>query len=98
MVACCNAPSHPWNRWDVECRWIAKNLRCLIVGENPGDVTSEYFYEPAPNPNRDRVSVRRELLDGLRGVGLIAEPTLEAFRDAGSFSITRSDARFHRPR
>jgi hypothetical protein len=62
---------------------MPKTLRCLIVGENPGDVTSEYFYEPPADPNRDRVRVRRELFDGLHDVGLITEPTLEAFRDAG---------------
>jgi hypothetical protein len=53
------------------------------VGENPGDVTSEYFYEPPIDPKNDRVRVRRELLGGLHDVGLIAEPTLGAFRDAG---------------
>jgi hypothetical protein len=62
---------------------MPKPMRCLIVGENPGDVTSEYFYEPPTDPKRDRVRVRRVLLDGLPGVGLIAEPTLESFRDAG---------------
>jgi len=62
---------------------MPNSLRCLIVGENPGDVTSEYFYEPPAHPKRDRVRVRRELLEGLQKVGLIAEPTLEAFRDAG---------------
>jgi hypothetical protein len=70
---------------------------CLIVGKNPGDVTSEYFYEPPTDPKRDRVRVRRELLDGLHGVGLITEPTLEAFRDAGFSSITESVAPSHRP-
>jgi hypothetical protein len=83
MPACCNAPSHPWDRWRVGQRSMPTPLRCLVVGENPGDVTSEYFYEPPADPKRDRVRVRRELLDGLCGVGLITEPTLEAFRDAG---------------
>jgi hypothetical protein len=46
MPVCCDAPSHPWDRWQVEQRWMPKALRCLIVGENPGDVSSEYFYEP----------------------------------------------------
>jgi len=62
---------------------MPKPVRCLIVGENPGDVTSEYFYEPPTDPRRDRVRVRRELLNGLHRVGLITEPTLEAFRDTG---------------
>jgi len=83
MPTCCDAPSHPWDRWQVERLWMPKSLRCLIVGENPGDVPSEYFYEPPADPKLDRVRVRRELLDGLRGVGLIVEPTLEAFCDAG---------------
>jgi hypothetical protein len=43
----------------VERLWMPKPLRCLIVGENPGDVTSEYFYEPPPDPKNDRVRVRR---------------------------------------
>jgi hypothetical protein len=45
MPACCDAPSHPWDRWQVERLWMPKPLRCLIVGENPDDVTSQYFYE-----------------------------------------------------
>jgi hypothetical protein len=80
---CCDALSHPWDRWQVERLWMPKSLRCLIVGENPGDVTSPCFYEPPAEPTNDRVRVRRELLDGLHGVGLIAEPTVEALRDAG---------------
>jgi hypothetical protein len=83
MPRCCDAPSHPCDHFDVERRWMPKTVRCLIVGENPGDVDSEYFYEPPADPKRDRVRVRRELLEGLTQVGLIAEPTLEAFRDAG---------------
>jgi len=58
-------------------------LRCLIVAENPGDVGSQYFYEPPPDPTRDRVRVRHALLHGLRDVRLSAESTLDAFRDAG---------------
>jgi hypothetical protein len=79
-LPCCEAPSHPWDRCQVEKRWMPTRLRCLIVAENPGDVTSEYFYEPLADPKRDRVRVRRELLDRLHDVGLIAQPTLEAFR------------------
>jgi hypothetical protein len=69
-----------WDRWQVE-RWMPKPLRCLIIGENPGLHDFGVLLR-ADRPKRDLVRVRRELLDGLSGVGLITGPTLEAFRDA----------------
>jgi len=58
-------------------------LRCLVVGENPGDERSMYFYQPADG--RDPVRVRSNLLHGLTvaALALISAPTLEAFRAAG---------------
>jgi hypothetical protein len=56
-------------------------LRCLIVGENPGEEKSMYFYDPAVT--RDPVRVRSNLLHGLTVAGLIGAPTLEEFRAAG---------------
>jgi hypothetical protein len=83
MLSCCHATSHPWDRWQVEKRWMPEPLRCLIIAENPGDVTSEYFYQPPVDPERDPVRVRNGLLHGLHDAGLLIQPTLEAFRDAG---------------
>lgn len=82
-LSCCKATSHPWDRWQVEQRWMPDPLRCLIIAENPGDVTSEYFYQPPVDPHRDQVRVRNGLLHGLHDAGLLTQPTLEAFRDAG---------------
>src|SRR5262249_4324279 len=66
-----------------EQRWMPEPLQCLIVGENPGRCDFGVLLRAASDPKRDRVRVRRELLNGLDKVGLISEPTLEAFRDAG---------------
>jgi hypothetical protein len=82
-MKCCGAKGHPWDRFEVEKRWMPKTLRCLIIGENPGDVSSPYFYEPPADPATDPVLVGRDLLAGLHEKGLIAAPTLEAFRDGG---------------
>lgn len=56
-------------------------MRCLIIGENPGDTDSIYFYEEPRN--HDPVRVRTNLLYGLTAAGLITEPRLKAFRAAG---------------
>jgi hypothetical protein len=34
---CCNG-KHPWDEYDVERQWKPTTQRCLIVGENPGDL------------------------------------------------------------
>jgi len=83
LPACCSAVKHPWDEHEVERRWLPRALRCLIIGENPGDTTSEYFYQPPASYASDAVVVRRALLRGLHHHGLIPEPTLEGFRDAG---------------
>lgn len=83
MLPCCEAPKHGWDRFEVERDWIPPTLRCLIVGENPGDLTSEYFYERPASYESDEVEVRKGLLRGLREHRLIGEGTLEGFRDAG---------------
>jgi hypothetical protein len=83
LLACCGAANHPWDREDVEHRWLPRALRCFIIGENPGDTTSEYFYHPPSDYNSDTVVVRRTLLRGLHLHGLIPEATLEGFHDAG---------------
>lgn len=83
MLACCGAEKHEWDRWEVERRWLPATLRCFVVGENPGDTTSEYFYERPASYTSDKVAVRRALLRGLHEQGLIAEATLEGFQQAG---------------
>lgn len=83
MLSCCGAAAHPWDQYEVEKRWRPPTVRCLIVGENPGALTSEYFYAVPKNYASDRVIVRRCLLRGLYHERLIHEATLDAFRDAG---------------
>lgn len=83
MPACCGAEKHGWDRLEVERRWLPPTLRCFIVGENPGDATSEYFYERPASYAQDKVVVRRALLGGLHQQGLIAEATLDGFQEAG---------------
>lgn len=83
MLACCGAEKHGWDRLEVERRWLPPTLRCLVVGENPGDTTSEYFYERPASYAQDGVAVRRALLGGLHRQGLIVEATLECFQKAG---------------
>src|SRR5712691_11406285 len=83
MLACCDAEKHQWEVHDVERRWVPRVLRCLIVGENPGDTASQYFYKHPTNYASDAVVVRRALLCGLHKHLLIPEPTLEGFHKAG---------------
>jgi hypothetical protein len=77
---CCGKP-HAWDVYGVAVRWKPNTLRCLIIGENPGDETSTYFYQLADG--RDPVRVRSNLLHGLTEAALISAPTLDAFRSAG---------------
>jgi hypothetical protein len=77
----CCGKCHGWDVYDVARRWTPSTIRCLIVGENPGDESSPYFYQAVVD--RDPVSVRRNLLYGLKSAGLISAPTLDAFRAAG---------------
>src|SRR5713101_7921348 len=78
---CCGL-LHPWDARHIENKWVPENLRVYIIGENPGDANSAYFYDPPPGSS-DPIWVRRNLLSGLYKVGLIQEPTLTAFFDAG---------------
>src|SRR5689334_22520080 len=83
MLPCCGAERHEWDRLEVERKWLPPVLCCLLIGENPGDTGSEYFYQRPRSYDADEVAVRRALLYGLHQHGLIAEPTLQGFRDAG---------------
>jgi hypothetical protein len=77
---CCGV--HPFDAQQVERSWWPEERRCLIVGESPGAPGAAYFYDPIP-PRRDPITVRRHLLAGLTEAGVIAAPSLEAFRGAG---------------
>jgi len=89
----CCGKLHAWDIYDVPNRWKPQRVRCLIVGENPGEQDSMYFYDvPA---NHDPVRVRTNLLYWLTVVGLISEPTLIAFR-AGGFLFDHA-IRCHMP-
>ncbi len=79
-MSCCGK-RHAWDIYEVATRWTPDTLRCLIVGENPGDERSIYFYQPADG--RDPVRIRSNLLHALTVATLISAPTLEAFRAAG---------------
>ena len=81
-TSCCSSP-HPFDVHGVGENWCTGLLRCLIIGENPGGPGAEYFYDPIPREIRDPIEVRRNLLEGLVASGLIASPTLEAFKEAG---------------
>ena len=83
MLVCCGASAHQWEEHGVERRWVPQTLKCLIIGENPGDATSQYFYDKPPSYSSDVVVVRRALLCGLHQRGIIQDATLESFRDAG---------------
>ena len=80
MKRCCGKP-HAWDVYEVTVRWKPDTLRCLIVGENPGDETSMYFYQPADD--HDPIRVRTNLLHSLTVADLISAPTLDASRAAG---------------
>src|SRR6266704_1278466 len=83
MPACCGASEHQWEKHEVERRWLPHTLKCFIIGENPGDTTSQYFYEKPSSYDSDGVVVRKALLRGLHQHGILREATLESFRDAG---------------
>jgi hypothetical protein len=54
------------------------DLRCLIIGESPGNETSVYFYD-----ERRRVAVRTIMLRELQRHAIITQPSLSAFKEAG---------------
>src|SRR5947207_13863807 len=78
MLTCCGAQKHPWNTFSVRAKWMPDSVSCLIVAESPGADPEKYFYN-----ERRKVAVRTIMLSGLYRHGLIVEPTLPAFREAG---------------
>jgi len=83
MPDCCGAEENQWEKHDVERHWVPCVVRCFIVGENPGDTRSQYFYEQPTSYATDGIVVRRALLRGLHHDGLIPEATLPGFRAGG---------------
>lgn len=77
MQCCCNG-LHAWEKFRVEEEWVPTNLRCFIVGENPGSAKSAYFYD-----ERRAVPVRTILLRELHQRGDISAPSLAAFCAVG---------------
>lgn len=77
-MVCCDAREHPWDQFSVTARWIPTELRCLIIGESPGENVEKYFY------NQSRmVAVRTIMLRELHHHGMLSAPSLDAFRNAG---------------
>lgn len=76
-MTCCGG-QHAWDLFRVEQQWVPADLRCFIVGENPGDVGSAYFYD-----STRAVSVRTIVLRELHVLGQISAPNLAAFRSGG---------------
>lgn len=78
MPLCCNGKEHPWDTFSVATEWLPPALRCLVIGESPGENPAKYFY----NQNR-KVALRTIMLRELHRHGMIEEPSLPAFRRAG---------------
>jgi hypothetical protein len=78
VMPCCGERVHAWDEFRVATIWFPTRVRCLIVGENPGSPSTAYFYDPSK-----KVAVRTILLRELARAGIVASPTLEAFKEAG---------------
>jgi hypothetical protein len=78
ITHCRHTRSHPWDTHRVAASWMPRPLGCLVVGENPGTAGTPYFYDAERG-----VAVRTILLGALHAAGILAGPTLEAFRAAG---------------
>ena len=83
LLTCCELDSHPWEQFEVEGKWRPRQLRCLIVGENPSDQGQPYFYQEPQSYDNDPVTVRRALLGNLSKQGILESATLTGFREAG---------------
>lgn len=77
-MQCCCKRLHAWEKFRVEEDWAPSDLRCFIVGENPGSAKSAYFYDEGR-----AVPVRTILLRELHQRGDISAPSLPAFCAAG---------------
>jgi hypothetical protein len=79
----CCTDKHPFDQFAVVEKWWPGKIKCLIVGENPGAADSLYFYDRHQAEGSDPVHVRKYLLAMLKTHGLIKDPSLGAFREAG---------------
>ncbi len=77
-MKCCGERLHAWEQFRVEEKWAPTDLRCFIVGENPGFADSAYFYDESR-----AVPVRTILLRELHKQSRLNAPNLAAFRAAG---------------
>ena len=77
-MKCCGERLHAWERFRVEEEWVPDDLRCFVVGENPGSADSVYFYDASK-----AAPVRTIVLRELHTQGHINAPTLAAFRASG---------------
>ena len=77
VLPCC-AQEHPWESFSVNSDWSPTVLRCMVIGESPGEDAAKYFYN-----QRRRVAVRTIMLRELYRHRLLIEPTLPSFRKAG---------------
>jgi len=48
-MICCGERQHAWDRFRVEHDWVPTQLRCFVIGENPGDAGSAYFFGSSGN-------------------------------------------------
>lgn len=78
VLPCCDSQEHPWKTFSVATEWSPNVLRCLVIGESPGEDETKYFYN-----QHSKVAVRTIMLRELHRHGLLNEPTLQAFRTAG---------------
>lgn len=79
----CSHKNHPFDSRHVRENWWPHQLKCLVIGENPGFTTSAYFYDPIPKNKRDPIQVRSQLLKMLSQIGIISSPDHIAFKSAG---------------
>ena len=58
-MLCCVAEQHQWEKHEVKRVWLPRVLRCFIIGENPGNTTSRYFYEVSESYEADPIGLRK---------------------------------------
>lgn len=78
-MSCGCGKEHPWETFSVAGEWMPAPLRCLVVGESPGENAEKHFY----NTKRKRVAIRTIMLRELDRHRLVDYPTLGAFKNGG---------------
>lgn len=77
-TSCCGPRNHLWDMYSVEKNWLPDTLRCLVVGESPGEDAEKYFYN-----QHCKVAVRTIIVRELSRHRLLSEPTLPSFKKTG---------------